>query len=190
MSVGLTMSPGSMYEMETEGRRYTSLWSRDVEAASRNLGGVVNSGGGGGGGGGGGVVRHDSDDEGLGKISQAMTLLSLHRGQSDVDSHGQSSTATTPRSANIPPSWPDPEELLKESLRQSLSALHALGRIKALSGRLPADEEVDTGGEIAQIMGIYDRAVGEMRAAGEVLDLAQQYLAREKEVVLEQLLKG
>lgn len=58
---------------------------------------------------------------------------------------------------------------MKESLRQSLSALHALGRIKALSGRLPADEEIDTGGEIAQIMGIYDRAIGEMRAAGEVL---------------------
>ncbi|KAH8155784.1 uncharacterized protein LAJ45_00796 [Morchella importuna] len=183
------MSPGSLYEMETEGHRHTSLWSRDVEAASRNLGNAVSSGGGGGGGVG-GVMRQDSDDEGLGKISQAMTLLSLHRGQNDADSHGQSSTATTPRSANIPPSWPDPEELLKESLRQSLSALHALGRIKALSGRLPADEEVDTGGEIAQIMGIYDRAVGEMRAAGEVLDLAQQYLAREKEVVLEQLLKG
>lgn len=57
--------------METEGHRYTSLWSRDVEAASRNLGNAVSSGGGGGGGGG-GAMGQDSDDEGLGKISQAM----------------------------------------------------------------------------------------------------------------------
>lgn len=61
-------------------------------------------------------------------------------------------------------------------------------------------------------MGFYDRAVGEMKAAGEVLvgffpalfcsvrlagwlanvlqTWAQQYLAEEKKVVLERLLKG
>lgn len=71
--------------------------------------------------------------------------------------------------------WPSPEELLKESLRQSLSALHALGRIKSLVENLPSssgeEKEEEGEGGIAQIMGYYDRAVGEMKAAGDVLVL-------------------
>lgn len=104
------------------------------------------------------------------------TLLSLH----PTSASGVQFPPVTASGSSAPPCstgatpWPSPEELLKESLRQSLSALHALGRIKSLVDNLPAGVEEDKKeGErgIAQIMGFYDRAVGEMKAAGEVLVL-------------------
>lgn len=102
------------------------------------------------------------------------TLLSLHpTGASGVPFTPSTASGSTPLTG--PVTWPTPEELLKESLRQSLSALHALGRIKSLTNNLPGsgeeDEEEGTGG-IAQVMGFYDRAVDEMKAAGEVLVLS------------------
>lgn len=119
------------------------------------------------------------------------TLLSLHPTASGGVQFPQS-TACGPSSSHSagPAPWPSPEELLKESLRQSLSALHALGRIKSLVDNLPGSEDDENDGEeegggsggggaggekgIAQIMGFYDRAVGEMKAAGEVLVLGPQ----------------
>lgn len=112
-------------------------------------------------------------DRGGGK---KKTLLSLH----PTSASGVQFPPVTASGSSAPPCstgatpWPSPEELLKESLRQSLSALHALGRIKSLVDNLPAGVEEDKKeGErgIAQIMGFYDRAVGEMKAAGEVLVL-------------------
>lgn len=104
-----------------------------------------------------------------------QTLLSLHpthtSGGGLQFSPPTAAGHTPTSSAGLAP-WPSPEELLKESLRQSLSALHALSRIKSLVENPPSNgEEEEEGGEggIAQIMGFYDRAVGEMRAAGEVL---------------------
>lgn len=69
--------------------------------------------------------------------------------------------------------WPSPEELLKESLRQSLSALHALSQIKYLVGKSPSPKDEQNGetggGGVGEVMGVYDRAMHEMRAAAEIL---------------------
>jgi len=69
--------------------------------------------------------------------------------------------------------WPSPEELLKESLRQSLSALHALSQIKYLVGKSPSPTDEQNGetggGGVSEVMGVYDRAMHEMRAAAEIL---------------------
>lgn len=102
------------------------------------------------------------------------TLLSLHP---TASSRGLQFPHAPPTTPTRPTPWPSPEELLKESLRQSLSALHALGRIKSLVDNHHPEKDVDdSSGEgekgIAQIMGFYDRAVGEMKAAGEVLVLS------------------
>lgn len=119
---------------------------------------------------------------------EQKTLLSLHPtgASAGVQFHPPTAFGSAPSPSTGPTSWPSPEELLKESLRQSLSALHALGRIKSLVDNLPDSGEKDEKeGErgIAQIMGFYDRAVGEMKAAGEVLVLTQPFV-RERDIRL------
>ncbi|CUS12118.1 unnamed protein product [Tuber aestivum] len=125
-------------------------------------------------------------EEGFSRISQAMNLLSLQ------------STATpaprTPSTYDAPVHWPSPEELLKESLRQSLSALHALSQIKYLVEKSPSPTDEQNGetssGGVSEVMGVYDRAMHEMRAAAEILTWAERHLEEEKEIVKERLLKG
>ena len=82
-------------------------------------------------------------------------------------------TPTTPSNFDAPVHWPSPEELLKESLRQSLSALHALSQIKYLVEKSPSSMDEQNGGTggggVGEVMGVYDRAMHEMRAAAEIL---------------------
>ncbi|RPB01305.1 hypothetical protein L873DRAFT_1827223 [Choiromyces venosus 120613-1] len=139
------------------------------------------------GGGGGGVDRTREDvGEGFSRISQAMNLLSLQP--------TATTAPTTPSNFDAPVHWPSPEELLKESLRQSLSALHALSQIKYLVEKSPSPTDEHNGetggGGVSEVMGVYDRAMHEMRAAAEILTWAERHLAEEKEMVKDRLLKG
>ncbi|CAZ84259.1 unnamed protein product [Tuber melanosporum] len=138
-------------------------------------------------GGGGDVdMAREGVEEGFSKISQAMNLLSLQPTPTP--------TPTTPSNFDAPVHWPSPEELLKESLRQSLSALHALSQIKYLVEKSPSSIDEQNGeaggGGVSEVMGVYDRAMHEMRAAAEILAWAERHLSEEKEIVRERLLKG
>ncbi|KAL7272251.1 hypothetical protein RUND412_004948 [Rhizina undulata] len=150
------------------------------------------------------------EEDTLSKISQAMTLLSLH--PPDLSASSQTPLILSP-GASPEPTWPEANALLKESLRQSLSALKGLDRIGVLAQKWEADnkcqgymmgaedmEELDDvrdvekeqGGEegVVGIMNIYDRALAEMTAAREAMALAEHRLAEEKEAMRERLLKG
>jgi len=135
---------------------------------------------------GGADMGREGVEEGFSRISQAMNLLSLQPTATTVP--------TTPSNFDAPVHWPSPEELLKESLRQSLSALHALSQIKYLVGKSPSPTDEQNGetggGGVSEVMGVYDRAMHEMRAAAEILAWAERHLAEEKEIVKERLLKG
>lgn len=97
-------------------------------------------------------------------IEQAMTLLSLH---------------PVPQQAH----WPDPEELLKESLRQSLSALRTLREAK----RIIRGTETPT---FLEVEGLFESVLADLRAGREALGWAEQQMEMEKGVLRERLLKG
>ncbi|TGZ79925.1 hypothetical protein EX30DRAFT_71788 [Ascodesmis nigricans] len=101
-------------------------------------------------------------------ISQAMTLLSLHPPPPPTTS------SPTPEAY-----WPDTEDLLKESLRQSLSALRALQAAKRYPPSAPGEK-----------MRAVEAAMVEMRGARQMLVWAEQQAEVEKREVAERGLKG
>ncbi|KAI5801159.1 hypothetical protein EDC01DRAFT_509268 [Geopyxis carbonaria] len=123
------------------------------------------------------------------KIAQAMTLLSLHPKApmhppppiNHTPPQPSLSNPSTPHPTSSPPQpqhWPDAEELLKESLRQSLSALRALQATKR------------RGVTVAESMSAFDAAQREMRGAREVLAWADSRIESEREEVGGRLLGG
>ncbi|KAF8246497.1 hypothetical protein K440DRAFT_364484 [Wilcoxina mikolae CBS 423.85] len=183
-TVTYTQSPTSPKPTSSLARRRRSLIISTPPASSASLNSIINQAE--------DCVDGDGDGDELmaqasevlneDAITQAMTLLSLH------PSSSQSQHAN----------WPDPEELLKESLRQSLSALRTLREskkvVEGIHERRRETEELASptvsGPGVFEVEAMYERIVGDMRGAREVLGWAEQQMEMEKGVLRERLLKG
>ncbi|KAI5856942.1 hypothetical protein BZA05DRAFT_433629 [Tricharina praecox] len=126
---------------------------------------------------------HNDTTETFDSIAQAMTLLSLHPVVA-TDAH-----------------WPDPEELLKESLRQSLAALRALREAKSvirnIDGRRASESDgaepppdLEPGRNVFEVEALFESVVGDLKSAKEAIGWAEQQMEMEKGVLRERLLKG
>lgn len=115
--------------------------------------------------------------------------------------------------------WPDPEELLKESLRQSLAALRALREAKSvirnIDGRRASESDgaepppdLEPGRNVFEVEALFESVVGDLKSAKEAIvsipfpqrrdgtwlmmgkGWAEQQMEMEKGVLRERLLKG
>lgn len=105
-------------------------------------------------------------------ITKAMTLLSLH----PLPSNGSEAA------------WPDAEQLLKESLRNSLAALRLLQELR----RAPISISGGDSGDMPALVSAstYDKILSNMNGAKETLTWAENHLKEEKDQATERLLKG
>ncbi|KAI5814027.1 hypothetical protein BZA77DRAFT_357265 [Pyronema omphalodes] len=120
-------------------------------------------------------------------IEIAMRLLSI--GTTDSKDNNNNSNGAGA-------GWPDPEDLLKESLRYSLNALRTLRHSKRIisdiqKGKRNGNANGNTAdGGIMEVEACFENVLVDMKGAKEVLAWAENQMEQEQIGVRERVLKG